>query len=277
MGRKRPEKIIRILCCMQQFRRMICFCFQRSAKIMSLQLGGSPLALCRSVARKGNLRKTFHTSASKRKALQNWKRPSIDEMGIPTESHSLVFARNNKKYNLQLLAGAGLFGFTTIVAINSIELNGTPAFVKSTGFVTKTPESIEAVQEVDPEETVEEATPQEVDDAGAIEAERIAAEEAIAAEAARVAAVEAAAAEEARIAAEEAAAVEAARIAAEEAAAAEAARIAAEEAAAAEAAKVAAEEAAATEVARIAAEESAAAEKESIKVESIGDVKEDSS
>merc|ERR1711915_919170 len=165
----------------------------------------------------------------------------MGEMGIPTESHSLVFARNNKKYNLQLLAGAGLFGFTTIVAINTVELNGTPAFVKSTGFVTKTPGSIEAVQEVDSEETVEEVTAQEVDDAGAIEAERIAAEEAVAAEAARVAAEEAAAAEAKRIAAEEAAAAEAARIAAKEA---EAARIAAEEAATAEAARIAAEEAA---------------------------------
>merc|ERR1711915_285741 len=135
----------------------------------------------------------------------------MGEMGIPTESHSLVFARNNKKYNLQLLAGAGLFGFTTIVAINTVELNGTPAFVKSTGFVTKTPGSIEAVQEVDSEETVEEVPAQEVDDAGAIEAERIAAEKAVAAEAARVAAEEAAA-EATRIAAEEAAATEAARI-----------------------------------------------------------------
>merc|ERR1711915_497015 len=102
----------------------------------------------------------------------------MGEMGIPTESHSLVFARNNKKFNLQLLAGAGLFGFTTIVAINTVELNGTPAFVKSTGFVTKTPVSIEAVQEVDPEETVEEVTAQEVVDAAAAEAARIAAEEA---------------------------------------------------------------------------------------------------
>merc|ERR1711915_725218 len=121
----------------------------------------------------------------------------MGEMGIPTESHSLVFARNNKKYNLQLLAGAGLFGFTTIVAINTVELNGTPTFVKSTGFVTKTPGSIEVVQEVDPEETVEEVTAQEVDDAGAIEAERIAAEEAVAEEAVAAEAIEAAAAEEA--------------------------------------------------------------------------------
>ena len=78
------------------------------------------------------MNKSFHTSASRRKALENWKRPSIGEMGVPTESHTHVFTKNQKRYNMQLLAGVGFFGATLLVAANTVELNATPSFTKIT-------------------------------------------------------------------------------------------------------------------------------------------------
>ena len=36
------------------------------------------------------------------KALQGWVRPSIDEMGVPTEPWKRVHEKNNRKYNLQV-------------------------------------------------------------------------------------------------------------------------------------------------------------------------------
>merc|ERR1712080_675773 len=197
----------------------------------SLQFSSSQfLCLAR---RSRNLPRKLHTSASRRKALQNWKRPSIEELGVPKEPWNRVHDANQKKFTKQLLAGLVVFPTTVIIVNNQVFFNGTPTFVRETGFSSK----FEAAAVVEEEE------------------EAIAAEEDAEAEAAAAAEAEAAAA---RIAAEEAAAAEAARIAAEEVAAAEAARIAAEEAAAAEAARIAAE-AAAAEAARIAAEEAAAA------------------
>ena len=39
------------------------------------------------------------------KALQNYKRPSMDEFGVPTEPWKRVFERNQRKYNMHLLTG----------------------------------------------------------------------------------------------------------------------------------------------------------------------------
>merc|ERR1712106_358361 len=188
--------------------------FQKSAK-MSLQVGHSQMLLCRTALKRGSMKKPLHTSAARRKALENWKRPSIDEMTVPKESHAHVFTKNQKKYNMQLLAGVGLFGFTTLVAVNTVHANGTPAYLKDSAFVTKLPEAVTTEEEA--ENLTEEAEEDIVKDSEASESARIAAEEAATAEAA---AAEAAAAETARIAAEEAAAAEATRIAEEEAAAA---------------------------------------------------------
>jgi len=85
---------------------------------------------------------------------------------------------------MQLLAGVGFFGTTVLVAANTVELNGTPTYTKSTGFVTTTPELIEAVAEAEEEEIAEAEASVEVE------------EESAAAEAAMVAA-----AEEAKVAA----------------------------------------------------------------------------
>merc|ERR1712223_1598552 len=39
------------------------------------------------------------------RAVQNWKRPTMDEYGVPTESWAVVNARNQKKYNGMLAVG----------------------------------------------------------------------------------------------------------------------------------------------------------------------------
>merc|ERR1711915_794559 len=73
------------------------------------------------------------------KALENWKRPSIAEIGVPSESWEVVYSKNQKKFNLQLLAGVGLFSVTAGVAYKTVNTNSTPNFVYETGFVTKLP------------------------------------------------------------------------------------------------------------------------------------------
>jgi len=60
------------------------------------------------------------------KALQNWKRPSIDEMTVPSEPWSRVHDKKQKKFNMQLLAGATLFAVTAMAAINTVAVNSTP-------------------------------------------------------------------------------------------------------------------------------------------------------
>merc|ERR1711936_870579 len=85
-------------------------------------------------------KRVFSSSSVKRKALDNWKRPSIDEIGVPAESWVSVYTKNQKKFNIQLLAGAGLLGVTVFAAYNAVDTNTTPEFVNKTGFVTKLPE-----------------------------------------------------------------------------------------------------------------------------------------
>lgn len=60
------------------------------------------------------------------KALQNWKRPSIDELGVPSEPWSRVHDRNQKKFSVQLLTGVSLFAVTAMAAINTVATNSTP-------------------------------------------------------------------------------------------------------------------------------------------------------
>jgi len=55
------------------------------------------------------------------KALANWARPSIDEMGVPTEAWSTVHAKGNMKGNIHLVLGGCMFAFTSTVF-----MNGTP-------------------------------------------------------------------------------------------------------------------------------------------------------
>jgi len=60
------------------------------------------------------------------KALANWARPSIDEMGVPTESWKQVYDKNNTKYMMHL--GAGLIASVASVFVftQSVFMNGTP-------------------------------------------------------------------------------------------------------------------------------------------------------
>ena len=46
------------------------------------------------------------------KSVQNWKRPSMDEYGVPVESWTVVNARTQKKYNTMLAVGLMALGST---------------------------------------------------------------------------------------------------------------------------------------------------------------------
>ena len=48
-------------------------------------------------------KRNFSGSGIRLKALKNWSRPSISELGIPTQPWSVVYAKNQKRYNLHLL------------------------------------------------------------------------------------------------------------------------------------------------------------------------------
>lgn len=116
----------------------------------------SVLTSCRAVS--GLVRSTVYCQARrflcsspvKRKALEGWKRPNIDEIGVPKENWQGVFNKNQQKYNLHLLTGVGLLGVTMYVAYDNIFTNPTPKFVKQTGFVSSMPKeklSLVAIEE----------------------------------------------------------------------------------------------------------------------------------
>jgi len=230
------------------------------------------------------LSRQLATSRSNCKALQNWKRPSISELGVPREPWARVHARNQRKFHLHLGTGVAALGTTLLVLVNVVEPNSTPEFLKTTGFKTLLPaaeveESVEELIEAASEaiqaedEAKEEAAEVENEAAKlAAEAEREAAEAAKEAAEAEKEAVAIAEKEAAVLAAKEAAAVaekEAAAAAEKEAAVAEEAKkVAAAEAettAAAEAAAEAKKKAAAEEEAKAAAEAAAAAAEEEAK------------
>jgi len=54
------------------------------------------------------------------------RRPSIGELGVPTESWQRVYDKNQKKFSLQLAAGVVLFSSTVLAAYNIVETNSTP-------------------------------------------------------------------------------------------------------------------------------------------------------
>ena len=53
------------------------------------------------------------------KAVQNYKRPSMDEYGVPTEAWATVNARTQKKYNMVLAGGVVIASFTGAYCWNS--------------------------------------------------------------------------------------------------------------------------------------------------------------
>merc|ERR1712029_318546 len=60
------------------------------------------------------------------KALVNWARPSIDEMGVPTEPWKQVHDKNQSKFTIQLLAGVGLMGASLFAFSQSVFMNPPP-------------------------------------------------------------------------------------------------------------------------------------------------------
>jgi hypothetical protein len=60
------------------------------------------------------------------KALQNWTRPSIDELGVPTKSWARVHERMQRRFNMQLFAGVAFFAVTVTTVANTINLNPEP-------------------------------------------------------------------------------------------------------------------------------------------------------
>jgi len=60
------------------------------------------------------------------KALANWTRPSIDEMGVPTESWKQVHDKNQSKYMIHLLAGVGAMGVSLVAFSQMVFMNATP-------------------------------------------------------------------------------------------------------------------------------------------------------
>jgi len=88
--------------------------------------------------------RNFSKSAPAPKALKNWSRPSIDELTVPRESWQHVFNRNQKKYNLHLLVGAGVFSGSVLFISNYVTWNTTPVYLKDIKYETTTPETIEA-------------------------------------------------------------------------------------------------------------------------------------
>jgi len=53
-------------------------------------------------------------------------RPSIGELGVPTEPWLRVHENNQKKFSVQLLVGVAVFSITAVVAYNSVETNSKP-------------------------------------------------------------------------------------------------------------------------------------------------------
>jgi len=259
------------------------------------------LGLVRSQVHGLCLSRQLATSRSNCKALKNWKRPSIGELGVPREPWQRVHERNQKKFNTHLATGILAISFTGLVLANTVFFNSTPEFLKLTGFKTILPDSVESSSAAEEEEEEEgggggeEVTEvleaEDIEELGAgseaiaepAEEEGDAKEDAVAVEESTEAttsssesAQEESEADDVAAASETAAAEEAAaeKAAAEKAAAEKAAaeKAAAEKAAAEEAAAVAAaekdaeealaaEKAAAEEAAAVAAAEKAAAEK----------------
>merc|ERR1712037_80395 len=103
-------------------------------------------------------KRLISTSGGRHKAVKNWTRPSIAEMGIPKEPWQQVHNKNQKKYNMQLVAGAGAITVSLFALNVQVNFNPTPKYLKDVKFSTKTPKevtSLFAQQEEDAESPVE--------------------------------------------------------------------------------------------------------------------------
>merc|ERR1712165_579522 len=87
-------------------------------------------------------RRLLSTSPRSLKALQNWSRPSIAELTVPKESWQHVHNRNQKKYNIQLLAGLGTIATTLAALVINVYWNTTPSYLKDIKYSTVTPKTL---------------------------------------------------------------------------------------------------------------------------------------
>merc|ERR1740128_421185 len=196
--------------------------------------------------------RSIHISNPRRKALTNWKRPSIEEMTVPRDSWHQVNQKNQKKFNTQLAAGFASLSIAFGAFLSQVEMNPAPEYKKLTNYSTRIKSKGELA------EVAAETAASEEEAAVALALEEAAAAKAAEEAAAAKVAEEVAAAK----AVEEAAAARAAEAAAASKAAAEAAAAkASEEAAAAKASEEAAVAKAAEEAAAAKAAEEAAAAK----------------
>jgi len=83
--------------------------------------------------------RTISTTSVRDKALQNFKRPSIEEIGVPKESWKRVYERNQKKYNRQLLIGVLTAGLSIGVVGATVNFNATPSFLYDVKYKTVLP------------------------------------------------------------------------------------------------------------------------------------------
>merc|ERR1719186_1818702 len=113
---------------------------------------------------------TKNTKPYQGNGLQNWRRPSIDEMTVPKEPWQRVHDRDQRRFNMHLIGGVLFSGATVLFISQTVDFNTTPTFAKKTGIVTKLEpvEDSEGGDDGAAELVVEEV---EVDDTEALEVE----------------------------------------------------------------------------------------------------------
>merc|ERR1712013_96561 len=102
-----------------------------SAWIFGMQTGavGATSSLCLYNVRTGQaaLARGPQVALVRGLALRDWKRPSVEELTVPRESWAKVHARNQRKFNLQLLVGLALGGYTAFTLFHNVLFTGDPS------------------------------------------------------------------------------------------------------------------------------------------------------
>merc|ERR1740128_483223 len=129
--------------------------------------------------------RSIHLSNPRRKALTNWKRPSIEEMTVPRDSWHQVNQKNQKKFNTQLAAGFASLSLAFGAFLSQVEMNPAPEYKKLTNYSTRIKsksELAEAAAETAASEeeaavalAIEEAAAKAVEEAAAARAAEVAA------------------------------------------------------------------------------------------------------
>merc|ERR1712179_339140 len=100
-------------------------------------------------------KRLINTSGGRYKAVKNWTRPSIAEMGVPKEPWQQVHSRNQKKYNMHLVAGVGALAVSLFAVNIQVNFNPTPKYLKDVKFSTKTPKEVPSLSTAQQEEEAE--------------------------------------------------------------------------------------------------------------------------